>query len=273
MQADKADKADITAALGKEKKLIKILKSLGKVAVAYSGGVDSTYLMTVAKETLGENSLALFVKGAMLAAAEEKDAQEFAAGLDFAFRVLEFDIFAENGFVENSPQRCYYCKRALFSLLKSKADMLGYHIVDGSNISDLGDFRPGLLALRELGVASPMLTAGLAKDEIRLLANRRGLPNWNKPAQACLASRVPFGDRITPEILIKVAAAEQVLTLLGFTERRVRFHGNITRIEIPSAQFALLLEHREEIVKELNKLGLRYITLDLEGIRSGSLNP
>lgn len=273
MGSVQTEEVRLEEALLKEKALIDNLRNLGKVAVAYSGGVDSTYLTAVARETLRNNALAFFVKGAMIAPAEEREAQELAQTLGFELKVLTIDVFQIPGFSENSSERCYYCKHALFSLLKQEADRRALQLTEGSNHSDMGDFRPGLKALRELGIISPLLQAGLTKAEIRFLARRRGLPNWNKPAQACLASRIPFGQKISPEILEQVAQAEQVLTNLGFSERRVRVHGNLARIEVPRFLFSKFLEHKEEIVKELLKLGFRFITLDLEGLRSGSLNP
>ncbi len=263
-----------TIAVEKENQLVDYLRSLGRVVVAFSGGVDSTYLMKIARITLGENAVAVFARGAMISTQEQQEAIYTAKTMDVPLQIIDYDVMKVEGFVHNQPDRCYHCKMAIFSRIKSIAGAQGFGaVLDGTNQSDQGDYRPGQIALRELGVYSPLQKIGLSKEEIRLLSRRRGLPTWEKPSMACLASRVPFGDHITLDILKKVETAEAVLEVRGFTERRVRVHGDTARIEIPPAAFARLITEREAVLTGLKALGFRYVTLDIEGLRSGSLNP
>ncbi len=264
----------VKSALIKETKLSSILQRLGKVLVAYSGGVDSTYLLYFAKKTLDTNAQGIFARGAMISETEEQEALNVAKELGLDIKVVDMNIFAVKEFKENPPDRCYYCKKKIFSSFNQVMLNQGCSaIVDGTNFSDSEDFRPGRKALQEIGVISPLRDAEMTKEDIRILSKLNGLPTWDKPSMACLASRIPYGDTITPELLAQVGSAEQILQGKGFIERRVRIHGDVARIEIPVSDFPILLNIHEEIVDEFLKLGFRFITLDLMGIRSGSLNP
>lgn len=264
----------IEAAIEKEAELIKRLRSLTKVLVAFSGGVDSTYLLAVAHESLQGNCQAVFARGPMISSEEEKETQSLVQQYNFPVEVIDVDILDLKGFRENSPERCYFCKKKLFETFLDYSERSGNSsVIEGTNASDTNDYRPGLKALQELGVISPLLEVGLTKAEIRLLSKRRQLPTWNKPSMACLASRVPFGDTITAELLQRIAQAEEILHQKGYLECRVRVHGDIARIEVPIDNFPTFLEHRHDVTSSMLSLGFRYVTLDLRGLRSGSLNP
>jgi len=258
----------------KEAQLIKRLKSLNKVLVAYSGGVDSTYLLAVALEALGENCKAVFARGPMISSQEEKEALSMVQHFDFPVEVMDLNVLDLEGFRENPTNRCYFCKKKLFETFLDYSKRFGYSsVIEGTNASDTNDYRPGRIALQELGIISPLLEVGLTKAEIRILSKHRNLPTWNKPSMACLASRVPFGDIITAELLKRIAHAEAILHQLGYVECRVRVHNDIARIEIPIDNFSTFLEHRTEVTASMLTLGFRFVTLDLMGLRSGSLNP
>jgi len=258
----------------KEIQLIKRLKSFNKILVAFSGGVDSTYLLAVARETLKENCKAVFARGPMISFQEEKEVLAMVQQFDFPVEVIESDILNLKGFRENTPDRCYHCKKKLFETFLDYSKRSGYStVIEGTNASDIDDYRPGRRALQELSIISPLLEVGLTKSEIRVLSKRRHLPTWNKPSMACLASRVPFGDTITAELLNRIADAEAILHQKGYQECRVRAHNDIARIEIPLANFSTFLQHRQEVTASMLSLGFRFVTLDLMGLRSGSLNP
>jgi len=262
-----------------ENKLVllkKILAEMGKVLVAYSGGVDSSFLASVANEVLRSNSLAVFASSPLSPPGEREEAESFARRAGFRLKMIETHEMEDPNFLTNPPERCYYCKKELFQVLQeiARSENITW-IADGTNADDLSDYRPGRRACLEAGVRSPLLEAGLTKDEIRLLSRQKGLPTWDRPASPCLASRIPYGTRITPEILTKIAAGEKYLHSLGLRQLRLRHHGEIARLEIDIKDICVVLQDkvREDIVQYLKSLGYRYITLDLSGYRTGSLNP
>ncbi|KLU67747.1 GMP synthase subunit B [Desulfosporosinus acididurans] len=259
--------------LNKETKLINLIKSYNSVLAAFSGGVDSTYLMAVTQEALGQNCKAVFARGPMISSEEQNSALLLAQTYHFPIEVIDIDIMELQPFRDNPPDRCYFCKKELFETFLSLSKKLGYsNLIEGTNASDDQDYRPGRKALKELKIKSPLLEVGLTKEEIRALSRRRNLLTWDKPSMACLASRVPYGDAISVELLTRIAQAEAVLFSFGFDECRVRAHKDIGRIEIPTQEFAPFLQHYTEIAEAIKKLGFQFVTLDLEGLRSGSLN-
>jgi uncharacterized protein len=255
--------------------LKKTLCDMGAVLVAYSGGVDSTFLAVTAHEVLGKNSLAVFAASPVAPPMEKEEAEALAHNIGLRFKIIESSEMSNPDFVANPPERCYYCKRELFSELKPIAQAEGLKwIADGTNADDLSDFRPGRKASAEAGIRSPLLEAGLTKAEIRQLSHAQGLPTWDRPASPCLASRIPYGIPVTAETLNKIARGEQYLHSLGLRQLRLRHHGDIARIELDPEDMDKIIkpEIRQDIVKHLKALGYKYVTLDLTGYRIGSLN-
>ena len=245
----------------------------GSVAVAFSGGVDSTFLLAVAHEVLGDRALAITTHIHSVPAAEFAEAQGFCAARGIRHLIAEQDEFAIEGFSANPPDRCYICKKALFSRMAEIAKQEGCAVLaDGSNTDDEGDYRPGMRALAELGIASPLREAGLSKADIRALSHEMGLATWDKPSAACLSSRIPYGEEITAEKLARIEAAEAYLHGLGFTQVRVRNHGAIARIEVPAPEIPQAAAEAQQIALQLKELGFSYVTLDLQGFRTGSMN-
>ncbi len=249
------------------------LKGLKKAAVAYSSGVDSTFLLKTAQEILGENAVAITAKSALIPEREINESVAFCKKEGIKHFVIEFDELKTEGFKENPINRCYLCKKKIFGqfLEIAETNNLG-QIIEGSNIDDTKDYRPGMRAVSELNIKSPLIEAGLTKEEIRILSEKAGLYTCNKPSFACLASRIPYGDEITKEKLKMIDKAEEFLLKSGFEQFRVRIHKDIARIEILSSEFEKLVEYRNVIVTKFKEFGFYYVTMDLEGYRTGSLN-
>ena len=256
-------------------KLRSIISDLGSLAVGFSGGVDSSFLLAVAKEELGDRLIAVTGADASVPEREVNEAKEFCRERGIRHIICKINPLEDEEYRKNGPDRCYFCKRGIFGKINEIALENGIeYLAEGSNMDDLGDYRPGLKAVEELSVKSPLREAGLYKSDIRLLSKAMGLPTWSKPAYACLASRFVYGEEITEKKLHMIDEAEQFLIEHGFFEERVRMHGNIARIEVPAADIPRLAsdEIRSVVYEEFKKLGFLFVTLDMKGYRTGSMN-
>jgi len=258
----------------KIKELERILKKMGSVLVAFSGGVDSTFLLKVASEGLpGNKILAVTANSPTYPPEELGFAKKIAKDFGVRHKVIKTNEFRDKRFVSNPVNRCYFCKKELFTRLKNIAAKSRLNFVlDASNVSDKLDFRPGNIAKKELKVRSPLVEAGLTKEDIRKLSRKLGLATWDRPSLACLASRIPYGTKISPGLLRRINEAEKYLRNIGFKEMRVRHYNGLCRIEVSKGEVPQLLTKGNQVVDKLKKLGYNYVTVDLEGYRTGSLN-
>jgi len=261
-----------------EKKLSKLKNYLGSIEsaiVAFSGGVDSTFLLKIASDILKDKVMAVTAKSPTFTQTELKDSKIIAQELKVKQVIIQTGELQNKSFTANDRERCYYCKNELLGLISKYAKKNNFsYVFDGSNYEDVNDWRPGAKAVKKWGVVSPLKEAGLTKEEIRTASKELGLSTWDKPAAACLASRIPYGTKITEDLLQKVSSAESVLKKLGFRQVRVRHHGNIARIELPAHDIPGILDSKikNTVIKSLKKLGYIYITLDIEGYTTGSMN-
>ena len=255
--------------------LINDLKEMKKVAIAYSGGVDSNFLLKVAKDILGDNIIAITISANMNSSREIKEAINYAKEYGVNHTLYNIDNLDLHEFVENGPLRCYYCKKFIFSKIKEIASQHNIkYILDGTNLSDLDDYRPGIKALEELDIVSPLKNCGLTKDDIRKLSKELNISTYNKPSFSCLATRIPVGDKITKEKLLMIEQGEDFLQDNNFRQYRVRVHGNMARIEVDKKEICKFYD--DEMINKINlkfkEIGFEYVTLDLNGYKMGSMN-
>ncbi|MCR5321543.1 MAG: ATP-dependent sacrificial sulfur transferase LarE [Lachnospiraceae bacterium] len=256
-------------------RLEEYIRGLGSLAVGFSGGVDSSLLLVVAANVLGDKAMAITGVDASIPERELKEAKEFCKEREIRHIICKVNPMKEESYRHNSPDRCYFCKHGIFTEIKKIAAENGIeYVAEGSNMDDLGDYRPGLKAVEELSVKNPLREAGLTKQDIREISKALGLPTWSKPAYACLASRFVYGEEITEEKLRMLDQAEQFLIEQGFLEERVRIHGNIARIEVPAKDIERLAseEIREAVYEKFKALGFMFVTIDMKGYKMGSMN-
>ncbi|HLJ47689.1 MAG TPA: ATP-dependent sacrificial sulfur transferase LarE [Bryobacteraceae bacterium] len=270
-----APKIDPIQIAAKQQKLFESLRDMGRVIIAYSGGTDSAYLAWAANQVLGANAVAITADSASIPESHKRDAEAFARNCGFRHEYIETHEFDNPDYVKNAPDRCFHCKDELFTRL----EQVGHereidHVIYGVNMDDLGDYRPGQKAAKLHGVKAPLVEAGLYKAEIRELSRIAGLTTWDRPASACLSSRIPYGTPVTTKTVKTVETGEEAIRALGFRQFRVRFHGELVRLEIAPDELAkaLTLEMAEKFTAIFKPLGFHFVTIDLEGYRQGSLN-
>jgi len=274
-EKDKEMSQDKDAIDFKRDKLFDYLQKFHTLAVGFSGGVDSTLLVAAAKQVLGDRVIAMTAQSPTHPQKELDHAAGIAEALGVRHIVFQTHEMEDVDFTANGPERCYHCKKILFGAMRDLADGEGLeHLAHGANLDDISDHRPGFRAAEELGVTAPLIEAGLTKQDIRHLAQRMGLPNWNRPAMACLATRVPYGEKLAPDVLRKIEQAESMIMRTGVRHCRVRHHGNLARIEIDMDENSRLIDEtvRQNLIRQFRSIGYQFVCLDLEGYLSGKMN-